>query len=71
MIIGCETQIPIGKVFQSDITDYDGVRHIGVPIMVLRQATFTEWVNELKAHGTWKAKFISQEPFYFYQISID
>lgn len=70
MILGSDVELAVGKRVVGAVTDGDSRIHRGQPLVVLRESTYAEWVEQVHAHGLMLGPADYQRGYY-YEVSVD
>jgi len=71
MIIGWVKEMEIGKRYCDLIHDSIGAPHDNTPFVILREATFDEWLTCLEEYGVDITPWMNVKLPFYYEVSID
>lgn len=75
MFIGTyRTDIEVGKIIDSkNLTDYNLNKHENIPIFIIREATYEEWLEHMKENNAdiSNVHLIDRSRAKFYEVSVD
>jgi hypothetical protein len=64
-------ELPIGKTVTNDMTDMNAAWHYDVTVLVVREATREEYLEQEKDNPAFKHHIIDRSDIRFYEVLMD